>query len=102
MGNEGKFLYCSCSWVHTHHSSSRVPPFLTPPVGARHLPQVPASLLPASLPPPCLPPGPLPFPLQARAISLKSLPMSLVMQGGSGKSYVLNLMDTPGELTTMC
>ncbi|KAI7837170.1 hypothetical protein COHA_008964 [Chlorella ohadii] len=35
---------------------------------------------------------------QARAISLKSLPMSLVMQGGSGKSYVMNLMDTPGHV----
>lgn len=33
---------------------------------------------------------------QARAISLKSLPMSLVMQGGNGKSFVMNLMDTPG------
>lgn len=35
--------------------------------------------------------------LQTRAISLKAVPMSLVMEGGSGKSYVMNLMDTPGE-----
>ncbi|PSC73984.1 116 kDa U5 small nuclear ribonucleo component-like [Micractinium conductrix] len=35
---------------------------------------------------------------QARAISLKAVPMSLVMQGGSGKSYVMNLMDTPGHV----
>ncbi|PRW60836.1 116 kDa U5 small nuclear ribonucleo component-like isoform A [Chlorella sorokiniana] len=35
---------------------------------------------------------------QARAISLKSLPMSLVMEGGSGKSFVMNLMDTPGHV----
>ena len=34
---------------------------------------------------------------QARAISLKSVPMSLVMEGSSGKSYAINLIDTPGE-----
>ena len=33
---------------------------------------------------------------QARAISLKAVPMSLVMEGARGKSYVLNLVDTPG------
>lgn len=35
---------------------------------------------------------------QARAISLKSVPMSLVMEAGSGKSYVMNMMDTPGHV----
>lgn len=35
---------------------------------------------------------------QARAISLKAVPMSLVMEGSSGKSYVMNLMDTPGHV----
>jgi hypothetical protein len=34
---------------------------------------------------------------QDRGISLKSVPMSLVLEGGNGKSYVMNLMDTPGE-----
>ncbi|EFN60133.1 hypothetical protein CHLNCDRAFT_56589 [Chlorella variabilis] len=35
---------------------------------------------------------------QARAISLKSVPMSLVMEGSSGKSYAINLIDTPGHV----
>ncbi|GAB4814650.1 hypothetical protein N2152v2_001696 [Parachlorella kessleri] len=35
---------------------------------------------------------------QQRGISLKAVPMSLVMQGTSGKSYLLNLMDTPGHV----
>ena len=34
---------------------------------------------------------------QERGISLKSVPMSLLLEGGSGKSYVMNLMDTPGQ-----
>lgn len=34
---------------------------------------------------------------QQRCISIKAVPMSLVMEGTSGKSYLLNLMDTPGE-----
>lgn len=33
---------------------------------------------------------------QERAISLKMVPMSLVMEGSSGKSYLCNLIDTPG------
>eukprot|EP00803_Ostreobium_quekettii_P004098 evm.model.scf_112.9 EVM.evm.TU.scf_112.9 scf_112:71072-79156(+) len=35
---------------------------------------------------------------QARDISIKMMPMSLVMQGSSGKSYLLNMMDTPGHV----
>eukprot|EP00884_Botryococcus_braunii_P000125 jgi/Botrbrau1/10112/Bobra.20_2s0019.1 len=35
---------------------------------------------------------------QARGVSLKMVPMSLVMQGSSGKSYLLNLIDTPGHI----
>lgn len=35
---------------------------------------------------------------QERAISLKMVPMSLVMEGSSSKSYLLNLIDTPGTL----
>lgn len=35
-------------------------------------------------------------PTQARGISIKAMPMSLVMEGGSGKSYLLNLIDCPG------
>jgi 116 kDa U5 small nuclear ribonucleoprotein component len=34
---------------------------------------------------------------QARGVSLKMVPMSLVMQGASGKSYLFNLIDTPGN-----
>lgn len=34
---------------------------------------------------------------QERAISLKMVPMSLVMEGSSGKSYLMNLIDTPGK-----
>ncbi|GBF96527.1 116 kDa U5 small nuclear ribonucleoprotein component-like, partial [Raphidocelis subcapitata] len=34
---------------------------------------------------------------QARRMSIKMVPMSLVMEGGSGKSYLLNLMDCPGH-----
>lgn len=40
------------------------------------------------------------FPLlaQARGMSIKMMPMSLVMEGGSGKSYLVNLMDCPGHV----
>jgi 116 kDa U5 small nuclear ribonucleoprotein component len=34
---------------------------------------------------------------QERQISLKMVPMSLVMASSSGKSYVMNFIDTPGE-----
>eukprot|EP00877_Chromochloris_zofingiensis_P014926 jgi/Chrzof1/9688/Cz04g12070.t1 len=35
---------------------------------------------------------------QARGISIKMMPMSLVMEGGSGKSYLLNMLDCPGHV----
>ncbi|KAK9842583.1 hypothetical protein WJX81_007484 [Elliptochloris bilobata] len=35
---------------------------------------------------------------QQRGVSLKMVPMSLVLAGGSGKSYLLNLIDTPGHI----
>lgn len=35
---------------------------------------------------------------QARAMSIKAMPMSLVMEGGSGKSYLLNIIDCPGHV----
>ena len=35
---------------------------------------------------------------QERGISLKSVPMSLVMEDSSGKSFALNLVDTPGHV----
>ena len=35
---------------------------------------------------------------QARGISLKSTPMSLVLEASSGKSFVMNMLDTPGAL----
>jgi U5 small nuclear ribonucleoprotein component len=35
---------------------------------------------------------------QEREMSIKAVPMSLVMQGASGKSYLLNLMDAPGHV----
>ena len=37
---------------------------------------------------------------QQRGVSLKMVPLSLVMAGGKGKSYLLNLIDTPGALST--
>lgn len=38
---------------------------------------------------------------QARGISLKSTPMSLVLEASSGKSFVMNLLDTPGRCGTL-
>mmetsp|Transcript_18041 Transcript_18041/g.34206 ORF Transcript_18041/g.34206 Transcript_18041/m.34206 type:complete len:985 (-) Transcript_18041:241-3195(-) len=38
------------------------------------------------------------FDEQKRKISIKAMPMSLVMQTLKGKSYLLNLMDTPGHV----
>ena len=35
---------------------------------------------------------------QARGVSLKAVPMSLVLESSSGKSYVASLMDAPGHL----
>lgn len=35
---------------------------------------------------------------RARGISIKSSPMSLVMQNSKGKSYLLNIIDTPGHV----
>ena len=34
---------------------------------------------------------------QARGISVKAMPMSLVLEGGTGKSFLINLTDCPGE-----
>lgn len=34
---------------------------------------------------------------QERGISLKMMPMSLVMESSSSKSYLFNILDTPGE-----
>jgi hypothetical protein len=36
--------------------------------------------------------------LQARGISIKAMPMSLVLEGGSGKSYLANIIDCPGHV----
>ena len=35
---------------------------------------------------------------QERGISLKMVPMSLVLQSSTGKSFLVNLIDTPGAL----
>ena len=35
---------------------------------------------------------------QERGISLKAVPMSLVMENSSGKSYAMNVIDTPGHV----
>ncbi|KAK3272142.1 hypothetical protein CYMTET_19542 [Cymbomonas tetramitiformis] len=35
---------------------------------------------------------------QSRGISIKAVPISLVMPGANGKSYLFNLMDTPGHV----
>ena len=34
---------------------------------------------------------------QERGISLKMMPMSLVMESSSSKSYLFNIIDTPGD-----
>ena len=34
---------------------------------------------------------------QQRGVSLKMVPMSLLLEASSGKSYLMNLIDTPGE-----
>ena len=33
---------------------------------------------------------------QERGVSIKMVPMSLVMEAASGKSYLCNIIDTPG------
>ena len=38
---------------------------------------------------------------QERGISLKMMPMSLVMESSSSKSYLFNILDTPGMLSLM-
>lgn len=38
---------------------------------------------------------------QQRGVSTKSTPISIVMQSSRSKSYLLNVMDTPGKNTTM-
>mmetsp|Transcript_18570 Transcript_18570/g.39863 ORF Transcript_18570/g.39863 Transcript_18570/m.39863 type:complete len:988 (-) Transcript_18570:519-3482(-) len=35
---------------------------------------------------------------QARGMSIKAMPMSLVMEGTSGKSYLINMVDCPGHV----
>ena len=37
---------------------------------------------------------------QERGISLKMVPMSLIMESSTSKSYLLNIIDTPGRLQT--
>ena len=34
---------------------------------------------------------------QQRGVSLKMVPMSLLLEASSGKSYLMNMIDTPGE-----
>ena len=34
---------------------------------------------------------------QSRGISMKSTPMSLVLEASTGKSFVMNMLDTPGK-----
>ena len=35
---------------------------------------------------------------QQRAVSLKMVPMSLLLEASTGKSFLMNLIDAPGEL----
>ena len=35
---------------------------------------------------------------QARGMSIKAIPMSLVLESLSGKSYLVNLIDCPGHV----
>ena len=34
---------------------------------------------------------------QQRGVSLKMVPMSLLLEASSGKSYLMNMIDTPGD-----
>jgi U5 small nuclear ribonucleoprotein component len=34
---------------------------------------------------------------QKRRLSIKGIPMSLLLPSSSGKSYAINIMDTPGH-----
>ena len=36
--------------------------------------------------------------MQQRGVSIKSMPASLLMQDLKGKSYLVNLLDTPGHV----
>ena len=38
---------------------------------------------------------------QQRAVSLKMVPMSLLLESSTGKSFLMNLIDSPGESRTM-
>lgn len=33
---------------------------------------------------------------QSRGISMKSTPMSLILEASNGKSFIMNMLDTPG------
>ena len=35
---------------------------------------------------------------QSRGISMKSTPMSLILEASNGKSFVMNMLDTPGTI----
>ncbi len=39
---------------------------------------------------------------QQRGVSLKMVPMTLVLEGSSGKSHIMNLVDTPGAFSRRC
>jgi hypothetical protein len=41
-------------------------------------------------------------PVVRRALSIKSTPVSLVLESTRGKSYLINLIDTPGMVRTDC
>ena len=36
---------------------------------------------------------------QQRGVSLKMVPISLLLEASSGKSYLMNMIDTPGEFS---
>jgi len=38
---------------------------------------------------------------QSRGISMKSTPMSLILEASNGKSFVMNMLDTPGKSASL-
>lgn len=39
---------------------------------------------------------------QERCLSIKATPASMVLQGSSGKSFLVNAIDTPGHVNFRC
>lgn len=87
--------------AHTRTSNSAItltpqaPPFTNHPAAPPPYESPPPPLSPLQISP--FPPTPSP-PLQARGISIKAMPMSLLLEGGTGKNFLINAIDCPGHV----